>query len=198
MPYYPFVLQRLHNGGVVSMQSLKSIVERNIDLERQKLYKEQQYKAYQNQEAHGLFLQEVSCIQNLFQQQNPVYNDFFVSAEISDESRYQVRLYTVRQKTLYSSDEETEYVYRGHVVKKTPGKKLDEQSITNLNVTWLSDQYKWAVIRAGDSQQSQVVIIGDRNNLIQVFFNLTVKDIARVMEDEANEEARLQQASQEW
>lgn len=178
------------------MQDLKSLVERNIDLERQKLYKQQQYQAYQNQEIQGLFQQEATYLHNLFQDQNPVYNDFYLSAEIVDINKYQVKLSTVR-KTTSSENSETEYVYRGHVVKKCASElPVSEETITNLYVTWLPDQYKWAVIRA-ENQQSQVVVIGDRNNLIKVFFNLTVKDIAKVLEEEANQAAQ-QPPQQDW
>lgn len=178
------------------MQSLKSLVERNIDLERQKLYKQQQYQAYQNQEAQGLFQQEAAYLQNLFEEQNPVYNDFFLSSEITDLIKYQVRLKTVR-KSASTDTKETEYVYRGHVVKKCASAiPMSEKTITTLCITWLPDQYKWAVIR-DENQQNQVVVIGDRNNLIKVFFNLTVKDIARVLEDEANEASASQQYNYE-
>ncbi len=179
------------------MQNLKSLVERNIDLERQKLYKQQQYMAYQNQEAQGLFQQEAAYLHNLFEEQNPVYNDFFLSAEIVDSGKCQVKLSTVR-RTVSADSKETEYVYRGHVVKKCASEMpLSEKNITSLMVTWLPDQYKWAVIRA-DNQQSQVVVIGDRNNLIKVFFNLTTKDIAKELEEEANLAAQQQHDQQDW
>ncbi|MGH1350570.1 MAG: hypothetical protein ACRBBN_07160 [Methyloligellaceae bacterium] len=169
------------------MQKLKSVLERNIELERQKLYKQQQYQASQSQELLNRFYNEVGSIQKIFEDQNPLY-DFYLIAEITDEYSYQIRLCTVRSITVKQPEKETEYYYRGHVVKKSSPEEHKTECISEMHARWIAGQNSWAIIqnnRTGYSEQQYDIIVS-RNDLLRDFLNLTVKDIAKLLEDEAN------------
>ena len=163
------------------MQDLKSILERNINLERQKLYKEQQYQAYQNQEIFTYFKNEVDSIQKIFDDQNPLYYDFMLKVEVVEGQDYQIKLCTVREYEIQPKKQEA-YYYRGHLVQPAnTNPQVESICLTKMEARWLPGQNQWAVVqRNGENTlEAQPLITGSRNDLLKDFLNITVKDIAK-------------------
>ncbi len=169
----------------ILMQDLKSIIERNIDIERQKLYKEKEVKAHRDFEAHDIFIQEASYIEKLFNDQNPLYTDFILGVVYNENSQFEITLCTLREGRAPEA-EDTEYFYRGQRVKKQNNSvQKSQEYITELPVVWLVDQNKWAIKH--DVAGTRISVINNRSDLIKVFLNLTIKDIAKILEREADQ-----------
>ena len=168
---------------VIAMNRLKSILERNIDAERQKLYKKQQYKYYRVEEARGVFQQEVFCIRRFFEEHNPLYSSFYLSVEVTEEDNFVVILST----TVEMQQEEvveTEYIYRGQTIRRH-SENIDDDArfVTRMNAVWLIDHNKWAVLK---SPNREVALFLDRDELLKFYLTKTVRDIARNLEDNSS------------
>ncbi len=172
------------------MQNLKSVLERNIELERQKLYQQQQYRTHRNQEALSYFHHEVGSIQKIFEDQNPLY-DFYLVAEIYNEDNYEIRLCTVRNIIVKLPNIETDYYYRGHAVTKPASEELKTECISEMYAKWVPEQKNWVIIQSNNAgyEEQQFDVVVNRNDLLKDFLNLTVKDIAKLLEDEANNQS---------
>ena len=171
------------------MHNLKSILERNIDIERQRLYKEKEYSSHRDYEAYEIFQHEVACIQKLFDDQNPLYSSFYLAVEFLEGQSFEVKLCTLRESLPAESVTTTEYFYRGHVVKKDTQQEPEVECVSEVNALWLKDKNKWAILQPSISRSAEPAIteIGNRSDLIKIFLNLTVKEIAQHLEREANE-----------
>ena len=167
------------------MSNLKTILERNIELERQKLYKQQEHNSLKEQEQQGIFKQEVFCIQRLLEDQNPLYHNFYLMIEADESKDFEVFLYTLREIP-QTKPVETEYYYRGHKVTKTTEQQENMgECITEMKAVWLPEQNQWAIIESS-FQGGNITPVGNRSELIKAYFNTTVRDIAYRLESDAN------------